>query len=146
MSLIESIEEYWAWCGIQPVEIVAVNDFANLMIKSLDGKHWRLCPEEVYCEVVADSADAYDVLSNDAEFIKDWNMSVMVDEATALLGALAEGEFYCLIVPVVVDGEYVGSNFRKALLPDIIKFSGELGQSIKDLDDGSEIKFTEFKS
>ena len=145
MNIIQTIKETWAWCGLEPDEVVAVNDFANLIIRGADEKFWRLCPEDVYCEVVADSAAVYEELIKDKDFIRDWNMSALVDEATELLGDLAEGEYYCLILPGVFDGEYGGANLRKAPLLDIIKYSGDLGKKIKDLPDGAEITHVEFK-
>ena len=141
MNIINEIKEYWNWSGIGPVEIVAVNDFGNLIIKDHDDKFWRLCPEDVYCEIIADSVDDYDNLIGDSEFIKDWNMSVMVEDAMDRLGPLAEGDKYYMVIPGVVDGEYGGSNIKMAPLAKIIKFSGDLGRQIKDLPDGAEIKF-----
>ena len=62
-----------------------------------------------------------------------------------LLGSLAEGEYFCLVIPGAADGEYGGANLKKAPLLDVIKFSGDFGEKIKDLPDGAEIKFKEFK-
>ena len=52
MNIVEEIKESWGWVGIDPVEVVGENDFGNLLIKDSDGKYWRLCPEDVDCEVV----------------------------------------------------------------------------------------------
>ena len=53
MNLISEIRSSWGWIGIEPEEIVGENDFGNLMIRDVEGKYWRLCPEDVYCKVVA---------------------------------------------------------------------------------------------
>ena len=60
MSIIKEIKESWGWVGIEPVEVVGENDFGNLMIKDIQGKYWRLCPEDVYCEVVAQNQEELD--------------------------------------------------------------------------------------
>ena len=140
MSIIDEVRESWGWVGVNPTEIVAENDFGNLIIKDANNKFWRLCPEDVYCEVVAESIDEYNKLINDHELINDWNMSLMVEEAEAMLGSLNEGYKYCLVIPGVLNGEYGGANIKTAPFEEIVRLSGHLGQQIKDLPDGAEIK------
>ncbi|WP_202947437.1 hypothetical protein [Sulfurovum sp. AR] len=72
MNIVEEIKESWGWIGINPVEVIGENDFGNLMIKDTDGKYWRLCPEDVYCEIVAQNQEELDTLSKDQEFLEDW--------------------------------------------------------------------------
>ncbi len=140
MSIINEVKESWGWVGINPTEIVAENEFGNLIIKDAENKFWRLCPEDVYCEVVAESIDDYNKLINDYAFLHDWNMIVMVDEAVAMLGTLKEGYKYCLVIPGVLNGEYSGTNIKTAPFIEIIRLSGNLGKQIKDLPDGAEVK------
>ena len=140
MNIINEIIASWGWVGVNPTEIVAENEFGNLILKDAEDKFWRLCPEDVYCEVVAESIDDYNELINDDEFLNDWNMTVMVNEATEMLGALKEGYKYCMVIPGVLNGEYNGTNFKTAPFVEIIRLSGDLGKQIKDLPDGAEIK------
>jgi len=140
MNIISEVKKYWGWVGINPAEIVAENDFGNLIIKDADNKFWRLCPEDVYCEVVAESIDDYNQLINDDDFLNDWNMTVMVDEAVEMLGPLKEDYKYYLVIPGVLNGEYSGTNISTAPFIEIIKLSGDLGKRIKDLPDGAEVK------
>jgi len=142
MNILEQILESWGWAGIKPVEIVAENEFANLIIKDVDDKFWRLCPEDVYCKVIANSIYDYNKMIQDEEFLNDWNMTVMVDEAMELLGALEDGYKYYMVIPGVVNGEYGGENIQTASFTRIIRFYGELGRQIKKLPDGAEIRFT----
>lgn len=140
MNIISEIIESWGWVGINPTEIVAENEFGNLIIKDADNKFWRLCPEDVYCEVVAESIDDYNKLINDHEFLNDWNMTVMVNEATEMLGVLKEGYKYYMVIPGILNGEYSGTNIQTAPFVEIISLSGNLGKKIKDLPDGAEVK------
>ena len=140
MNIINEIIESWGWVGIKPTEIVAENEFANLILKDADNKFWRLCPEDVYCEVVAESIDDYNKLINEDEFLNDWNMTVMVNEATEMLGSLKEGYKYYLAIPGILNGEYKGTNIKTAPFVEIIKLSGNLGKQIKDLPEGAEVK------
>ena len=140
MSIIDEVKESWGWVGIEPTEVVAENEFGNLVLKDAENRFWRLCPEDVYCEVIANSIEEYNDLIKDDEFLADWFMTAMVEEATEMLGALEEGRKYCLAVPGVLDGEYSGKNIRTAPLIEIIRFSGELGKQIGGLPDGAKVK------
>ncbi len=91
MSIIQEIRESWGWVGINPVEIVGENDFGNLMIRDAEGKYWRLCPEDAYCEVVANTRDELVRLSSDQGFLEDWRMETLVEQARASFGELPEG-------------------------------------------------------
>ena len=112
MNIIDEVKESWGWVGIKPTAIIAENEFGNLILRDDENKFWRLCPEDVYCEVIASSIDEYNNLNNDPEFLNDWFMTVMVDEATEKLGALKEGYKYCLAIPGVLNGEYTGDNIE----------------------------------
>jgi len=140
MNIIDEVKKSWGWVGISPAEIVTENEFGNLIIKDVEDKFWRLCPEDVYCKIVADSIDDYNKLIQDDEFVNDWSMTIMVDEATKMLGALKEGYKYYLVIPGILNGEYTGGNIKTAPFIEIIKWSGELAKQIKDLPDGAEVK------
>lgn len=140
MSIVEEIKESWGWVGIEPEEVVGENDFGNLMIKDIEGKYWRLCPEDVYCEVIAQNREELDKLSSDQEFLEDWYMQALVEKAQEHLGLLTEGQKYCLVTPGVLGGEYAISNIKTVPLIELIRFSGDLANQIKDLPDGAQIK------
>ena len=140
MSIVEEIKESWGWVGIEPIEVVGENDFGNLMIKDTEGKYWRLCPEDVYCEVVAENREELDALSTDQEFLEDWYMKALVEVAKDKLGPLEEGRKYYLVIPGALGGDYRINNIKTAPLVEIIKFSGDVGKQIKDLPDGAQVK------
>lgn len=140
MSIIKEIKESWGWVGIEPVEVVGENDFGNLMIKDIQGKYWRLCPEDVYCDVVAQNQEELDRLSTDQEFLEDWYMQALVAQAQERLGPLTDGRKYCLVIPGVLGGEYAMSNIKTAPLVELIRFSGDLANQIRELPDGAQIQ------
>lgn len=104
MSLVDEIRQSWGWVGIEPVEVVGENEFGNLIIKDVDGKYWRLCPEDYYCEVIAANRDELDLLSTDQEFLHDWYMKTLVALASDTCGPLTEGRKYCLKTPAILGG------------------------------------------
>lgn len=133
MSIIREIKESWGWVGIDPVQVVGENDFGNLIIEDSLGKFWRLCPEDVYCEVVANTKEELDRLSVDQKFLEDWNMQTLVDQAQESLGALEEGGKYCFVTPGALGGEYAITNIKTAPLLEMVRFSGHVAHQIKDL-------------
>lgn len=140
MDIINEIKEYWGWVGIDPVKIIGENDFGNLIIEDSSGSYWRLCPEDAYCQVVAANRTELDSLSKDQEFLEDWYMSALVEQAREHLGALPEGQKYHLVIPGVLGGEYAVSNIKVAPVHELVRFSGNLGEKIKDLPDGASIE------
>ena len=88
MSIIQEIEESWGWIGIDPIEVVGENDFGNLIIKDSSDSYWRMCPEDVYCEVIANNREELDEISASQEFLEDWNMQRLVEQANKHLGPL----------------------------------------------------------
>lgn len=128
MSILNEIKKAWGWVGIIPHEVVVGNEFGNLIIKDSSEKFWRLCPEDVYCEVIAEKIEEYNALIKNEEFLQDWFMSAMVKEAEESLGKLELGYKYHMVIPGVLGGEYGSSNINIAPLIEIIRFSGRLGK------------------
>jgi hypothetical protein len=142
MQLLDEVRRAWGWVGIEPVELIDDNDFGNLILKDVRGQYWRLCPEDLYCEVVASSREELDRLSKDQEFLGDWYMRGLVDQAFQRLGALSPGRKYCLKVPGVLGGEYGGDNLATISLNQLIRASGHIAQQIADLRDGASVKLS----
>jgi hypothetical protein len=142
MQLLDEVRNAWGWVGIEPVDLIEDNDFGNLIIKDVRGQYWRLCPEELYCEVVASSREKLDRLAKDREFLSDWYMRGLVDQAFQRLGALAPGRKYCLKIPGVLGGEYGGDNLGTISFDELIRASGYIAQQIADLPDGASIKLS----
>lgn len=140
MSLVEEINQSWGWVGIDSVEVVDENDFGNLIVKDVDGKYWRLCPEDCYCEVIASNSQELNDLSVDQEFLQDWYMSALVSLAKDKLGPLSQGRKYCLKIPGLLGGAYDGDNLGTAPLVELIRFSGDLAKQTKELPSGTEVE------
>ncbi len=142
MELIAIVKEAWGWIGLDPEQIVGDNDFGNLMIKDHSGRYWRLCPEDLYCEVVAENRSELDALSHDQEFLHDWYMTALVEQAKESLGPLRPGYKYCLKIPGAVGGTYGGDNLASVPLHELVIASGHIAKEIKDLPDGAKIRLS----
>jgi hypothetical protein len=139
MSIIQSISDSWSWIGLEPNEIVGENDFGNLIIKDTFQRYWRLCPEDVYCEVIAENRGELDELSKNQDFLEDWYMESLVSKAKEKHGELPDNHKYCLVTPGALGGAYDISNIKTAPLTEIIMFSGNVAKKIENLPDGAEI-------
>lgn len=138
--MIEVINDSWKWMQIEAKEVVATNFFGNIIFSDREGKFWRLCPEELSCDLIAvDEMGLDDVMSGE-EFKTDWEMKNLVEIATSKLGDLQEGRVYCLKFPPVLGGLYDESNIGTIAHEELIRFSGDMAFQIKDLPDGTKIK------
>jgi hypothetical protein len=142
MQLVAIVKEAWGWIGIDPLEIVGDNDFGNLMVKDKGGRYWRLCPEDLECKVVASDRAELDALSQDQEFLHDWHMTALVEQARERLGPLRPGYKYYLIVPGALGGEYGGSNLASIPLSELIAASGSIARQIAGLPDGTQVQLS----
>ena len=141
MKLIRHIEEAWGWAGVEPISILGQNKFGNFIVKDSAGKYWRLCPEELYCRVVARNREELDGLIAQEEFQQDWHMAGLAIQAEVRLGPLSEGERYCLKIPAALGGAYEAGNIGKVFIEDLIKLSGHIAEQIDGLPDGATVKF-----
>ncbi|HIP49007.1 MAG TPA: DUF1851 domain-containing protein [Lutibacter sp.] len=138
--MIAEINKSWNWKGFNATEIVQTNEFGNVIFKTNKNEYWRICPEEISCEKIAESESEYNRISSDSEFVEDWKMTNLVNTAKSELGELAENQKYCLKMPAIIGGEYEKKNLGKISFSELIAFSGDLGFQIKDLKDGQKIK------
>ena len=145
MDILKEVKDSWGWIGIDPIEVIAENDFGNLILKDSEAKFWRLCPEDVYCEIIANSVEEYNELVKDLEFNEDWFMESIVAEANKRLGPLKDGYKYYLVIPGILGGEYRGSNIQSVPFHEVIRYSGAIGLQVKDLPDGAEVNLKVFK-
>jgi hypothetical protein len=145
MDILKEVKDAWGWIDFNPVDVVSENEFGNLILKDDKDHFWRLCPEDVYCEVVAKSIEEYNDLIEDDDFLDDWFMPEMVDEAKKKLGELDESSKYYMVTPGILGGEYGGRNIKITTLAKTIRFSGDLGKQVKDLSDGADVKINDIR-
>ena len=142
--MINEINNAWNWKGINATEIIRTNDFGNVIFKTDTKEYWRICPEEVTCEKIADNESEFKKLMSDSEFIEDWEMTRIIETAKSVVGELTSDEKYCLKMPALVGGQYEKSNYGKAPFRELVLFSGSLAKQTANLKDGQRINF-EFK-
>lgn len=133
MNTVDDINEAWGWVGLEAVEVLGENAFGSLIIRDADGTYWRLCPNELCCEPVAEDRAALAALSYNQEFLNAWYMPEEVHLAEATLGPLSAGRKYCLRIPSALGGEYGRDNLAIVPLSELIRFAGEGAQQFDGL-------------
>ena len=139
-QLIAIIDKSWGWLDVCPQEVIATNEFGNVVFTDRTMRYWRICPEELTCEVIAANEREYESLLRDDEFLADWKMSQLVAEAHGRFREQPEGRCFCLKIPAVLGGEYAIENIATISLPELIAFAGDVAHQIKDVPDGAPIR------
>jgi len=146
MELLDTVKDAWGWIGLAPAEVLEINAFGNVLVKALDERVWRICPEDLRADAVAVSLADFEKVRTQSKFSEDWNMSVLVDEASQKFGRPGEGRCYCLKVPGVLGGEYGGDNLATISLLELIASSGDLAKQVSEFLDGAEVRLSVAKS
>ncbi|SRR5258708_10510753 len=105
-DLLQAISAGWGWKIGRPVELVATNQFGNVIVKSEQAFFFRIIPEEWPCELISTSLVELEEKRKTEEFMQDWEMSALVCRAQAAHGPLAEGQVYCLVIPGILGAKY----------------------------------------
>jgi hypothetical protein len=142
MSLLQTIEAAWYWRGIAPAEVVAQNQFGNVIVRTAENRFWRIMPEELSAQPVAESAADFHTLWSDPNFLEDWNMTRLVEMAQNQLGTVPAGRCYCLKIPGVLGGEYAAANMGTITMEELLSASGDMARQIADVPDGGQVKLT----
>jgi hypothetical protein len=142
MSLLKAIESGWSWRGLSAAEVLEVNAFGNVLLRDKTGGFWRICPEELKAERIANSAGELATFRAGPAFIEDWNMDALVQSAKVKLGSPEVGRCYCMKIPGVLGGEYRVENLATIAIEELILASGDMARQIADLPDGSKVKLT----
>ena len=119
--------------AFSPETIRHVNAFRNLIVEDRSGRYWRICPEELTCDVVAANIDDFAALWNSSDFRLDWQMERLVDTALAELGEPGPGRCSCLKLPWSSGSSYEASNLSTINLGELISVSGDIASQIAGL-------------
>lgn len=140
MSLNEIIQQDWGWLGFEVDQVLHLNAFGNVLFVTKDHRYWRICPEDLLCEPVANNHNEYRALLADADFRLDWEMERLVVLARETLGELRDGYSYCLKIWAPLGGEYAADNIAQAPTEQVIGSAGNVAFQIKDLPDGGQVQ------
>lgn len=124
MDALQIIKQYWGFTGIRPVAIIERNQFGNLIVQDNSSRFWRICPEELTCEVIATNPKQMKQLWEDTEFKQDWDMTGFAVLAYNALGMVDDEQCYHFIVPPALGGKYEVANIGLTTITELIINSG----------------------
>jgi hypothetical protein len=139
--VLNTIRQSWGWTGLDPMAIVGVNEFGNIVVRAADNAFWRICPEELSCERIARTESEFDALWQSDEFQHDWQMTRLVEIAAAKLGPAGPDRCYCMKLSPVFGGAYAADNFGTITHEELLDFSGYVARQISGLPDGAKVIF-----
>jgi len=141
MNLLDAIHEGWGWRGIEPRRSVVRNAFGNVIVEDVAGHFWRICPEDLHAEVIARSVVELEQCRAHPDFVTDWELQRLTDAARERFGDSGEGRCYCLMIASAMGGLYSIENVGTISLVELLGVSGDIARQIKDLPDGTKVKF-----
>jgi hypothetical protein len=139
MELLGTVAKAWGFTGLVPRAIIDENAFGNLLVEDIEGRVWRICPEELSCKVVAASRSELVRLQTSAEFQEDWAMEGLVAVAARFVGSLSSDRCFCLKIPAGLGGAYERDNMGTISVVELIAASGDIAEQIKDLPPGTKV-------
>ena len=139
-DILEALKSAWGWVGIRPQKLYWINKFGNLIIKDQAGCYWLLRPEDLSCKIIAWTDIEIKNLWKDNDFIVDWEMFSLGEQAEAEFGKNEEGACFYFVISPVLGGEYELSNIRTITIIELIISSGDMAEQIKDLPNGAKVK------
>lgn len=130
MTNLDDINQWWGWTGLVAVELMAENDFGNLLMRDDQGAYWWLCPQDLRCQRVARHRAGFEALSYNQQFLQRWYATELSSLARDALGPLAAGRKYCMTVPSALGGTCCADNLATAPLALLIRCAGEAAEAI----------------
>ena len=141
VDLLETIRTAWSFTGLEPSRVLDTNLFGNVLVEAVDGAVWRIFPEELSCEKIADDRAQFSDLQKTEDFVLDWEMETLVVAAKEKFGALPPGRCYCFKIPGVLGGAYDVENCATIAIEKLLAFTGDVAEQVQDVPDGGTIEF-----
>lgn len=139
--MIELINKHWSWLGFsEATEIIREYDFGNVIFRTFNKHFWRICPEEITGEKIAESEEELEKLLKTKDFIEDFEMTNFTQRAIRHLGNLKTGDKFCLKIAGQPGGEYKEDNIGTVSTTELISLSGDLAFVFKDALDDDEFE------
>jgi hypothetical protein len=131
----------WAWLLPPEFTVWVANRFGDLFIAVGDGSVRRLDVGVGSVEKLADSRDEFSDAIDEGNNANDWLMIPLVDQLVAAGVKLGPNQCYSYLQLPVRGGDYTVGNTCVVSLSQHYKGFGHIHERIKDLPDGTRLKF-----
>jgi len=131
----------WTWLIPSEFTVWFVNRFGDIFMVFEDGSVQKLDVGIGSLEKLADSRDHFAYLLDEENNANNWLLIPLVDQLVGDGVQLAPGECYSYVQLPALGGDYTVANTRVVPLARHYKAFGPIHERIKDLPDGTRVKF-----
>lgn len=131
----------WAWLVPGEFTVWFVNRFGDLFLVYEDGAVSRLDVGGGSLEKLAESRGEFSDLIDEGNNANDWLMMPLVDQLVSAGMKLGPGQCYSYAQLPVLGGDYTVANTRVVPFAQHYKAFGPIHEKLKDLPDGTTVKF-----
>ena len=139
MTLVEVVNEAWGWTGLTATRIVAQSPMGHLVLSDTEDGFFYLDPDGMAVIPLGHEAEAKAHLAS-AEAKELWSGGALVAEAQKRFGEPPDGSVFTIKPHAMIEGRYEPESLCVMPLDELIRFTGDVAQQIKDLPDGSQIQ------
>ncbi len=140
MSLVEAVNEGWGWTGLTATRVVAQSPMGHLIVSDDDDTFFYVDPDGMAIIPLGTETEAQAHLASD-EARQLWSGGALVEEGKRRFGEPPTGSVFTIKPHAMIEGRYEPENLCVMSLEELIRFTGDVAQQIKDLPDGSQIHF-----
>jgi len=131
----------WAWLLPPALTVWMMNRFGDLLVVFEDGSVHMLDVGGGSLTRLADNRDHFGTRLDEDNNANEWLMIPLVDALVASGMTLQPGECYSYRLLPVLGGDYTQANVKVLPIPSHYAALGPIHEKIKDLPDGTRVKF-----
>lgn len=139
MSLVEAVNEGWGWTGLIATRVVAQSPMGHLLLCDAQDRFFYLDPDGMAIIPLGSEVEANAHLSS-SEAKELWSGGALFAEGVKRFGEPPDGSVFTIKPHAMIEGRYDPENICIMPLEELIRFTGNVAQQIKDLPDGSQIQ------
>jgi len=140
VNIVEAVNEAWDWAGVTATQVIAQSPMGHLVLSDAEDRFFYLDPDGMAVIPLGSEAEAASHLSSD-EAKELWSGGELVAEGLKRFGEPPVGSVFTIKPHAMIEGRYEPENLCVMPLEELIRFTGDVAQQIKDLPDGSQIQF-----
>nr|WP_121273381.1 T6SS immunity protein Tdi1 domain-containing protein [Pedobacter schmidteae] len=138
---IESVLSDWNWILPKQLEVLYITLFGDIFFTDNEGGVNWLDTGSFNLNKVAESLEKFHRLLLDEENVNTWLLPHLCEELITSGQKLEQEQVYSFKLMPALGGEYVVDNIKPTDIYVHFSISGQIGEQIKDIPDGTRINF-----
>jgi hypothetical protein len=137
---VDSLLETWKWLVDDFAEVLVISKLGDVFFTNREGQvYWLATDTFTLTQIAADKVD-FNSLLNDAENVDNWFLPELLQQLGQAEIFLNNNQVYGYKKMPVMGGEYSVDNIEPIDIEVHFQLTGQIGEQIKDLPDGTKIK------